>query len=52
MADAHHGVRVVEISDGAHPLPLITPLFGMVCTAEDADAATFPLNTPVLLTFS
>ena len=22
----------------------------MVCTAEDADAATFPLNTPVLIT--
>ncbi len=52
MPDAyHHGVRVVEINEGARPIRTIsTAVVGMVCTAEDADAAVFPLNTPVLLT--
>jgi len=47
----HHGVRVVEINEGTRPIRTIsTAVIGMVCTAEDADAAVFPLNTPVLLT--
>ncbi|MCC3704176.1 phage tail sheath protein [Rouxiella badensis] len=51
MADFHHGVRVVEINDGTRTISTVsTAVIGMVCTAEDADAATFPLNTPVLIT--
>jgi phage tail sheath protein FI len=49
--DYHHGVRVVEINTGSRPVRTVaTAVIGMVCTAEDADAATFPLNKPVLLT--
>ena len=51
MADYHHGVRVVEINDGTRVISTVsTAIVGMVCTAEDADAATFPLNVPVLIT--
>ncbi len=47
----HHGVRVVEINEGVRPIRTIsTAVVGMVCTAEDADEAVFPLNKPVLLT--
>jgi phage tail sheath protein FI len=47
--DYHHGVRVVELSDGTRPIRTIeTSVIGMVCTAPDADVDTFPLNTPVL----
>lgn len=50
-ADYHHGVRVIEISGGARPIRTIsTAVIGLVATAADADAATFPLDTPVLLT--
>ena len=46
----HHGVRVIEVNNGARPIRTIaTSVIGMVVTAPDADAATFPLNTPVLL---
>ncbi|MDF0732329.1 phage tail sheath protein [Pseudomonas entomophila] len=49
--DFHHGVRVLEINEGTRPIRTIaTAVVGMVCTASDADAAAFPLNTPVLLT--
>lgn len=49
--DYHHGVRVVEISDGTRPIRTVsTAVIGMVCTADDADAAAFPLDTPVLVT--
>ncbi|MCK4151991.1 phage tail sheath protein [Ralstonia pseudosolanacearum] len=49
--DYHHGVRVVELNDGTRPIRTIeTAVAGIVCTADDADAATFPLDTPVLLT--
>lgn len=49
--DYHHGVRVIEINEGTRPIRTVaTAVVGMVCTAEDADAATFPLNKPVLLT--
>ena len=51
MADYLHGVRVIELNDGTRPMRTIpTAVIGMVCTAEDADAAFFPLDTPVLIT--
>lgn len=46
-----HGVRVNEIAEGIRAIQsLSTAVIGIVCTANDADAATFPLNEPVLLT--
>ncbi|MDL5599346.1 phage tail sheath protein [Bacillus subtilis] len=51
MADYLHGVRVLELKDGTRPIRTIpTAVIGMVCTADDADAIAFPLDTPVLLT--
>lgn len=51
MGDYHHGVRVVEINDGTRVISTVsTAMVGMVCTAEDADATVFPLDTPVLIT--
>lgn len=47
----HHGVRVVEITEGTRPIRTIaTAIIGLVATAPAADAAAFPLNTPVLVT--
>jgi uncharacterized protein len=49
--DYHHGVRVVEVSDGVRPIRTIaTAVIGIVAHAQDADAAAFPLDTPVLVT--
>ncbi|KAE9526058.1 phage tail sheath protein [Testudinibacter aquarius] len=46
-----HGIRVIELNDGTRPIRTIsTAIIGMVCTANDADADTFPLNEPVLIT--
>ncbi|EOG6119114.1 phage tail sheath protein [Cronobacter malonaticus] len=51
MSDYHHGVQVVEVNDGTRVISTVsTAIVGMVCTASDADAATFPLNVPVLIT--
>ncbi|TYL68132.1 phage tail sheath protein [Klebsiella variicola] len=51
MSDFHLGVQVVEINDGTRVISTVsTAIIGMVCTASDADAATFPLNKPVLIT--
>ncbi len=51
MSDYHHGVQVVEINDGTRVISTVsTAIVGMVCTASDADEATFPLNEPVLIT--
>ncbi|SCC62621.1 phage tail sheath protein [Kosakonia oryziphila] len=51
MSDYHHGVQVVEINDGTRVISTVsTAIVGMICTASDADAATFPLNEPVLVT--
>ncbi|UIM99419.1 phage tail sheath protein [Yersinia ruckeri] len=51
MGDYHHGVRVLEINEGTRVISTVsTAVVGMVCTADDADAKTFPLNTPVLIT--
>lgn len=47
----HHGVRVFELSEGARTIRTVaTAIIGLVATAEDADAAVFPLDTPVLVT--
>jgi phage tail sheath protein FI len=49
--DYHHGVRVVEVTTGARTLSVAsTAVIGLVAVAEDADAAMFPLDTPVLVT--
>lgn len=47
----HHGVRVQELNDGTRPIRTVsTAVVGLVATADDADATTFPLNVPVLVT--
>ncbi|MDF7662411.1 phage tail sheath subtilisin-like domain-containing protein [Erwiniaceae bacterium L1_54_6] len=47
----HHGVKTDETTDLSTLIRDIdTSTIGVVCIADDADAATFPLNTPVLLT--
>lgn len=49
--DYHHGIRVTEINEGSRPIRTASSsIIGMVCTAQDADPAVFPLDTPVLLT--
>lgn len=49
--DYHHGVRVIEVNQGARPIRTVsTAVVGVVCTSNDADALAFPLNKPVLLT--
>lgn len=52
MADEYlHGVRVLEINEGTRPIKSIaTAVIGVVCTANDADISTFPLNKAVLIT--
>lgn len=51
MSDYHHGVQVLEINDGTRVISTVsTAIVGMVCTASDADAETFPINKPVLIT--
>lgn len=51
MSDYHHGVRVIEVSDGTRPLRTVsTAVIGLVATADDANADAFPLNTAVLIT--
>ncbi|WP_110709215.1 phage tail sheath protein [Salinicola sp. CR57] len=47
----HHGVRVSEVNDGTRVIRTISSaVIGIVATASDADAATFPLNQPALVT--
>lgn len=49
--DYHHGVRVIEINEGTRTIRTVsTAVIGIVCTADDADEAAYPLNTPVLIT--
>ena len=51
MQDYHHGARVIEINEGTRTIRTIsTGIIGMVCTADDADAETFPLNKAALIT--
>lgn len=45
-----HGVEVIEIDAGPRPITTVrTSVIGIVGTAPNADAAAFPLNTPVLV---
>ena len=47
----HHGVRVVEITEGTRPIRTVaTAIIGLIATAPDADADVFPFNVPVLVT--
>lgn len=51
MADYHHGIQVVEINEGPRPIRTVsTSIIGLVATADDADAARFPLNAAALIT--
>lgn len=54
MSDAYlHGVEVVELTDGIRKITASsTSIIGVVGTAPYADAAAFPLDTPVLVTSS
>ena len=48
MASRHHGITANEFTSGVRSISDIsTNIIGMVCTADDADAAKFPLNTPI-----
>lgn len=45
-----HGIEVIDIDTGARPIQTVrSSVIGIVGTAPDADAAAFPLNTPVLI---
>lgn len=45
-----HGVEVIEVDTGARPIRTVrSGVIGIVGTAPDADAAAYPLNTPVLI---
>ena len=45
-----HGTEVVEITDGTRSIRTVkSSVIGLIGTAPDANAATFPLNTPVLI---
>ncbi|MHC9060023.1 phage tail sheath subtilisin-like domain-containing protein [Pantoea sp. y20] len=47
----HHGVKTTETTQLSTLIRDIdTSTIGVVCIADDADAAAFPLNTPVLIT--
>ncbi|CAM3783832.1 phage tail sheath subtilisin-like domain-containing protein [Xenorhabdus thuongxuanensis] len=47
----HHGVSVRETTKLSTLIRDInTSVIGVVCTADDADASVFPLDTPVLIT--
>lgn len=49
--DYHHGVRVLEITEGTRTIRTVsTAVIGLVAIADDADASYFPLDTPVLIT--
>lgn len=46
-----HGIETVEINDGIRPISTVkSSIIGIVGTASAADALTFPLNVPVLVT--
>lgn len=45
-----HGVEVVEIDNGPRPIRTVkSSVIGLIGTAPDADAVSFPLNTPALI---
>lgn len=50
MSDYHHSVRAVEINDATCTISTVsTVIVGLVCTADDAGATAFSLNTLLLL---
>lgn len=50
MATFKHGITVTEVTNGVRTLTAVsTAIIGLVATAGDADAITFPLDTPVLI---
>lgn len=50
-ANRHHGITANEYTEGVRSISDIsTAIIGMVCTAEDADAKVFPINTPIFAT--
>ena len=50
-ASRHHGITTNEFTHGVRAISDIsTAIIGMVCTADDADNDTFPLNTPIFHT--
>ena len=50
-ASRHHGITANEFTSGVRAISDIsTAIIGMVCTADDADNAAFPLNTPIFHT--
>lgn len=50
-ASRHHGITANEFTHGVRAISDIsTAIIGMVCTADDADNAAFPLNTPIFHT--
>jgi phage tail sheath protein FI len=50
MSEFLHGTQVLEAASGSQPITSInSSVIGLVGTAPDADAAKFPLNTPVLI---
>ncbi len=51
MAEYLHGTRIIEVNDGTRSVRTVaTSVIGVVCTADDADATTFPLDKPILTT--
>lgn len=45
-----HGAEVVEVDDGLRPIQTVkSSIIGIIGTAPDADASTFPVDTPVLI---
>lgn len=45
-----HGIETVQIDDGIRPITTVkSSIIGIVGTAPDADAAEYPLDTPVLV---
>ena len=51
MADYLHGVKILEVNDGTRTVRTVaTAIIGIVCTGDDADSETFPLNKAILTT--
>ncbi len=49
-SDYHHGVKVIEKSEGTRPIRTVeTGIVGVVGTAPNADNSVFPENEPVLI---
>lgn len=49
--DYHHGVRVIEVNEGARAIrTVLNAVIGIVCTGDDTYANHFSLNTPTLIT--